>query len=96
MEIVSVHIVIQGHVQGIGFRAFVCEEARELGVDGIVENLADGDVKAIGIGTRAILEKFIERVKAGNGYSIIEKVHIKWHEDGEPTGEFKTVESTWW
>ena len=96
METVTAHILIRGQVQGIGFRRFVVDEAIEAGVDGLVENLSDGDVMAIAIGKRDVIERFIERIKLGNGYSIIEKTTVKWHEGGEPTGEFKVVSSHLW
>lgn len=96
MGSVSAHILIRGHVQGIGFRRFIVDIAEEFGLSGIVENLSDGDVKIIATGDRGIIDRFIERVKLGNGYSIIEKVTVKWHEGGNPTGEFKIVNSHWW
>ncbi len=96
MEIVTAHVLIQGHVQGIGFRRFVADVAEELDVSGIVENLSDGDVKAIATGERAVVERFIEQIKLGNGYSIIEKFTVKWHNGGKLSGEFNIVTTHLW
>ncbi len=96
METVTAHIQIRGHVQGIGFRRFVVDVAEEFNISGLVENLSDGDVKAIAIGERDVIDQFIERIKLGNGYSIIEKFTVKWHEDGKPSGEFIIATSRWW
>ena len=41
------HIVVRGRVQGVGFRAFVEDEARQRGLQGWVRNRRDGSVEAV-------------------------------------------------
>jgi acylphosphatase len=49
----DLHVRVTGVVQGVGFRWFVREKARRLGLSGWVRNLADAAVDQIGNETRA-------------------------------------------
>ena len=42
---VRLHAIIEGRVQGVGFRAFVIDKATDLGVTGWVRNRWDGSVE---------------------------------------------------
>jgi acylphosphatase len=44
------HAIIEGHVQGVGFRNFVQIIAKLIGVTGWVRNLYDGNVEVIAEG----------------------------------------------
>ncbi|MDD3137882.1 MAG: acylphosphatase [Lachnospiraceae bacterium] len=39
------HIIFRGRVQGVGFRYYAVQKARELGLTGWVQNLDDGTVE---------------------------------------------------
>ena len=45
------HFLIQGRVQGVGFRWFVHREASELDLRGWVRNTEDGDVEVVASGS---------------------------------------------
>jgi len=96
MSIATAHVVVKGHVQGIGFRHFVKETACDFEMTGSVENHSDGDVEIVAIGERAVVEQFLATVEKGNGFSIIEHFHIKWKEGGHVTGEFNITKATLW
>ena len=54
-------MLVSGRVQGVCFRAYTCEEARKLGLKGMVRNLADGRVEVIAEGDHdqvTLLEQF--------------------------------------
>ena len=64
-------ITVAGQVQGVGFRYFVRLAAHKFGVTGWVMNLNDGTVTMEVQTTPPVLEKFVEHIKKGNGYSKI-------------------------
>ncbi len=68
---------VYGRVQGVGFRAYVFNRARELGLAGFVKNMADGTVFIDAQGEEEALNKLVEYVKKGPSMSRVEKVEIE-------------------
>jgi acylphosphatase len=52
----QLHVRVTGTVQGVGFRWFVRERARRLGLSGWVRNLPDGSVEVVATGDAGQLE----------------------------------------
>lgn len=65
METQAVRVVVRGRVQGVGFRVFVAEQARALGIRGTTRNLKDGSVEVLAVGTAGDLERLVEKLRAG-------------------------------
>lgn len=61
----SVHIIVSGRVQGVGYRWFVVQMASELNITGWVRNLSNQDVEIVAHGTKTDIDTFIDWVKAG-------------------------------
>ena len=59
------HVRISGRVQGVGFRWFVREEARRLGVSGWVTNLPSGEVEVAAGGQASSLERLRRALEVG-------------------------------
>jgi acylphosphatase len=62
---VIVHVVIRGRVQGIGYRAWTEDEARERGIAGWVRNRRDGSVEALFAGAENDVHAMIEACRQG-------------------------------
>lgn len=61
----GVFLRVVGRVQGVGFRWYVRDAAREAGVGGWVRNAADGSVEIESAGTEQALARFLEAVRRG-------------------------------
>lgn len=87
------HAVIQGRVQGVGFRAYVQHKAGDIGLTGWVRNRWDGSVEVLAEGDRAKLDKLVIVLKRGPGSAMVSAVDTEWQEG---MGEFTrfTVKST--
>jgi acylphosphatase len=64
-EVRALHLVVNGRVQGVGFRWFTRNAGRELGLTGRVRNLPDGRVEIWVAGDAGRLALFVERMRAG-------------------------------
>ena len=67
-----------GRVQGVGFRYFILTEAMDLGLDGWVANTADGSVRCVAEGPRALLQALLERLHEGPAAARVERVSEVW------------------
>jgi acylphosphatase len=62
------HVVFRGLVQGVGFRAFVEQQAMQFGVEGWVRNRRDGvSVEAVFAGTTERVEAVVDACRKGPG-----------------------------
>ena len=62
---IAVRVVIEGRVQGVGFRAFVEREARTRQLTGYVRNCRDGSVEAVFAGEDSSVGAMIEACRRG-------------------------------
>ena len=80
-ELASLRAVVHGRVQGVYFRAYVAERARELGVYGYVRNMPDGtSVEVVAEGEKTVLEKLLDYLKTGPPAAMVIKVETEWSE----------------
>lgn len=84
-DVERLHAWVEGHVQGVGFRYFVREQAAALPLTGWVRNLHDGRVELVAEGERGDLEKLLSAVHQGPRGSHVSEVKEDW---GIASGEF--------
>ena len=85
MEIARLHIVIEGIVQGVFFRASTIEESCKLGLTGWVKNCSDGRVEAVFEGDIDKIEKIVGWCKKGPPGAEVRNVETVWE---RATGEY--------
>lgn len=87
MAVKSVHILLSGRVQGVGYRYFAARKAEELQIKGWVRNNPDGRVEIEAEGEAGQLSIFADWLKAGPPRAIVTGISI---EEFAPARNFTT------
>ena len=82
-------ILVNGLVQGVGYRYYVYREAQKLAVYGYVKNLYTGEVLIIVEGDKAIIEELIKKLRIGPSHASVKKCVVEWQ---EPKDDFNIFE----
>jgi len=83
----AAEIVVEGNVQGVGYRDFAQRRAASLGLSGYVMNLRDGRVRVRAEGPRDAIDELVRDLERGPPLARIEKVSVTWI---PPTGRFRS------
>ncbi len=83
----ELHVAVRGRVQGVGFRWFVRERARRLGLTGWVRNARDGSVEVAARGPADSLRLLAEALRDGPDAAFVESVDELGPALDEPIGE---------
>jgi acylphosphatase len=78
MAVERLHAIVEGDVQGVGYRDFVRRRGVELALRGWVRNLPGGGVECVAEGDRAALEELLGRLRRGPSLARVEKVAAEW------------------
>ncbi len=84
-NLARLHAIIEGRVQGVGFRYFVVEVAELLGLYGWVRNRWDETVEVVAEGERPEVEKLLDALGRGPRGAFVSNVKSEWE---KPTGKF--------
>ncbi len=76
----SLHFVISGRVQGVGFRYYTYAAAQKLNITGYVKNLYNGNVEIFAEGNTSTLYKFLDNIKQGPSLSNVLDIDITWND----------------
>jgi len=88
----SVHLVIAGRVQRVGYRDWMVREARGLGLAGWVRNRADGTVEAVAAGPAEAVDRLVAACHRGPRLADVHTVIMRDTETSESDG-FHRLES---
>ena len=88
---VRVHVLIEGQVQGVFFRASTRDEARARGLAGWVRNRADGRVEAVFEGDKTVVDNMLAWCRKGPPYAYVDHVDINWQPYQGDLLEFRVV-----
>jgi acylphosphatase len=90
-EVARARIRVRGLVQGVAFRMSTVDEARRLGLEGWVRNLADGSVEAEAQGARERVEALVHWCHRGPPAARVEGVDVEWQAPGDGMGAFRVT-----
>ncbi len=85
---VAAKIIISGHVQGVGFRYFTTNLAKQYDVNGWVRNLATGDVEVRVEGDKGAVSGFLKELKVGPAHGHVSNFQIEWRDYEEKYDSF--------
>jgi acylphosphatase len=86
----SIMVLVQGRVQGVGFRDFTRREAQKLDVGGWVRNEPDGTVRALLQHPRMeTLEQLVARLRSGPPASRVTAVETVALKNAKPCDGFE-------
>ncbi|MBI1911936.1 MAG: acylphosphatase [Deltaproteobacteria bacterium] len=77
-KMVRAHLLIEGFVQGVSYRANTVEVARDNGVCGWVKNNPNGTVEAIIEGEESAVKKVIQWCHSGPPMARVDRVNVSW------------------
>ena len=81
----SLLAIVEGRVQGVGYRAFVQRKANDLGLTGFVRNRWDNTVEVLAEGDREKLNQLLTALQRGPTASNVTGVETTWT---QATGKF--------
>jgi len=90
------HFLIQGRVQGVGFRWYVHREASELDLRGWVRNTEDGDVEVVAHGEESDLTELRASLRRGPRGRRVDRLieHILAESEAANLNSFR-IEGAW-
>jgi len=88
-ELKRAKIIVNGLVQGVGFRYFVIRHADNLNLRGYTQNLLTGEVVTEVEGDESLIQELIKQLKIGPSRSHVLNCIVDW---SDYKNEFKSFE----
>jgi len=77
MRLGAAEVIIEGRVQGVGYRNFAQRRAQDWGLTGYAVNLRNGHVKVRVEGSRHSIERYVRDLERGPPLARVERVSIR-------------------
>lgn len=84
-DLAALHAIIEGRVQGVGFRAHGSEFAQSLGLKGWMRNKGDDQVEVWAEGARSDLDKLLAYLRRGPSMAYVTNLQVSYP---QPEGKF--------
>lgn len=79
-DVVRLHAVVRGLVQGVSFRYYTYRQAQRLGLGGYVRNRWDSSVEVVAEGEREAVEQLLSWLHRGPPSAQVESVDCEWQD----------------
>ena len=79
-------IHVTGRVQGVWFRGWTVDQARDLGLNGWVRNRRDGNVEILAEGSEEAIAELIRRCREGPSAARVDRVEVEEADEAAPAG----------
>ncbi len=70
----TLKLIIQGKVQGVGYRRWFAQQALELELKGYVKNLPTGEVEALVAGDEQVIQELLKRSWLGPSRAEVSRI----------------------
>ncbi|MBK3332880.1 acylphosphatase [Persephonella atlantica] len=85
------YAIFAGTVQGVGFRYFVRDKAKKLGVKGYVRNLPDGTVEVVAEADEETLKKFFSEIEKGPPLAEVTDIRYQFEDKDGGFADFEIL-----
>ncbi|MCG6201244.1 acylphosphatase [Psychromonas antarctica] len=78
MENIGCEIIVNGHVQGVGFRYYTSREASKYNLTGHAKNLSCGDVEVLLFGKKGNIDKMLKWLEQGPKTARVDNISASY------------------
>ncbi len=73
----KIRAIVSGKVQGVGFRMYTRQQAKQLGLRGYVRNLSNGNVEIVAIGKTESIDALLKWAKFGSPSAVVSNLDVE-------------------
>ena len=88
---VRMHVIVDGIVQGVGFRFFVFNHASRMNLKGWVRNRINGNVEVLAEGPREDLDRLLILLRQGPSMAQVVNINVEWQTSKLDLPEFTVL-----